>query len=299
MLSGASVRYRFYTRWGVTAEELSRIVFSYSVTFWLGLLALGGLSLVVSPLPRRASCRPAVAARRSAWLLMLVPPAYRRWPRSCGGDRLHLPELRAAAAVAAHRRRRSCCCRSLDWALAGAVLVRAAAASAPALSRSSSARSCVAILLGMASHVPGGVGVFEGLMVLLLKPVPRRRGSCCRRWSCIARSTTCCRWRSRSSGSSPTKCASAASAAARIGGGARRLDRAAHAARAGRLHIPRRPGPAVLGRDAGRRRAGWSCSSASLPLGVIEASHFLGSVAGAALLLLSQGLARRLDAAYS
>ena len=35
-----------------------------------------------------------------------------------------------------------------------------------------------------------------------------------------------------------------------------------------------------------------------LPLGVIEASHFLGSVAGAALLILSQGLARRLDAAY-
>ncbi len=28
----------------------------------------------------------------------------------------------------------------------------------------------VSILLGMASHVPGGLGVFEGLMVLLLKP---------------------------------------------------------------------------------------------------------------------------------
>ena len=35
-----------------------------------------------------------------------------------------------------------------------------------------------------------------------------------------------------------------------------------------------------------------------LPLEVIEASHFLGSIAGAALLVLSQGLARRLDAAY-
>jgi phosphatidylglycerol lysyltransferase len=34
------------------------------------------------------------------------------------------------------------------------------------------------------------------------------------------------------------------------------------------------------------------------PLGVIEASHVTGSVAGAGLLLLSQGLARRLDAAY-
>lgn len=37
---------------------------------------------------------------------------------------------------------------------------------------------------------------------------------------------------------------------------------------------------------------------AALPWGIIEASHFLGSVVGAALLILSQGLARRLDAAY-
>jgi phosphatidylglycerol lysyltransferase len=35
-----------------------------------------------------------------------------------------------------------------------------------------------------------------------------------------------------------------------------------------------------------------------LPLQVIEASHFLASVAGAGLLVLSQGLARRLDGAY-
>jgi phosphatidylglycerol lysyltransferase len=36
-----------------------------------------------------------------------------------------------------------------------------------------------------------------------------------------------------------------------------------------------------------------------VPLGVIETSHFIGSVAGAGLLLLSQGLARRLDAAHA
>jgi phosphatidylglycerol lysyltransferase len=35
-----------------------------------------------------------------------------------------------------------------------------------------------------------------------------------------------------------------------------------------------------------------------LPIGVVEASHFIGSVVGAALLVLSHGLARRLDAAY-
>ena len=35
-----------------------------------------------------------------------------------------------------------------------------------------------------------------------------------------------------------------------------------------------------------------------LPLGIVETSHFLGSLVGAALLLLSHGIARRLDAAY-
>ena len=35
-----------------------------------------------------------------------------------------------------------------------------------------------------------------------------------------------------------------------------------------------------------------------LPLAVIETSHIAGSLAGAALLLLSQGLARRLVTAY-
>jgi len=35
-----------------------------------------------------------------------------------------------------------------------------------------------------------------------------------------------------------------------------------------------------------------------LPLGVIEVSHFTGSLVGVVLLLVSQGLARRLDAAY-
>ena len=35
-----------------------------------------------------------------------------------------------------------------------------------------------------------------------------------------------------------------------------------------------------------------------IPIGIIEVSHFTGSVVGAALLVLSHGLARRLDAAY-
>jgi phosphatidylglycerol lysyltransferase len=51
MLSGASVRYRFYTRWGVAAPDLTRVVLFYTTTFALGLLTLGGLSLALDPRP--------------------------------------------------------------------------------------------------------------------------------------------------------------------------------------------------------------------------------------------------------
>jgi len=75
-LSGASVRYRFYTRWGVTAEELSRIIFGYSVAFGLGLCGMGGVSLLMSPLldlpelPTRAVLTPV------AIVLLLIPIGY-------------------------------------------------------------------------------------------------------------------------------------------------------------------------------------------------------------------------------
>ncbi len=76
MLSGASIRYRFYTRWGITAEELSRIVFSYVVTFWLGLLLVGGLSLARSPLPRDLGLPMAFIVAPLGWLLMLISIGY-------------------------------------------------------------------------------------------------------------------------------------------------------------------------------------------------------------------------------
>ena len=45
--------------------------------------------------------------------------------------------------------------------------------------------------------------------------------------------------------------------------------------------------------------AGRMQALAEVPLGVIELSHFLGSIAGLLLLLVAWGLRRRLDGAYS
>jgi phosphatidylglycerol lysyltransferase len=293
MLSGASVRYRFYTRWGVTAEELSRIVFSYSVTFWLGLFALGGLSLVVSPLPNAQELPGHQVLSIAGVVLLLVPPAYvvttivRRKPLRIRTFELPLPPVRIAIGQVV--------ISAVDWALAGAVLY----VLMPPLALSFLqflGIFLIAILLGMVSHVPGGVGVFEGLMVILLRPylssgqllpalvvfrlsyylLPLIVGLT----GLVADEL----WQRRTH---------MLKAGAVLGQIAERVTPSLLAFftfLSGVMLLFSGATPAATGR--------LELLDAFLPLGVIEVSHFLGSVAGAVLLILSQGLARRLDAAY-
>jgi phosphatidylglycerol lysyltransferase len=293
MVSGASVRYRFYTRWGVTTEELSRIVVSYSVTFWLGLLALGGLSLMMTPLPGVRELPAHHLVTVAGCLMMLAPvafvatTAFRRTPFRVWRFELPVPPFRLAVAQFGL----SC----LDWAVAGSVLYVLLPPGAPPFI-GFLGFFFAAILLGIASHVPGGVGVFEGLMVLMLKPylgsgqvlpslvlfrgvyyllplsvaliglvvddAHQRRGQAARVGASLGRLTE--------------QYTPRVLAIFTFLGGLVLLFSGATPASGTRL--------ALLGRF--------------VPLQVIEASHFLASVAGAGLLLLSQGLARRLDGAY-
>jgi phosphatidylglycerol lysyltransferase len=293
MLSGASVRYRFYTRWGVTAEELSRIVVSYSLTFWLGLLGLGGLSLVVSPLPNVRELPAHELLAPAGWLLLLVPPAYlaatvlRRRPLRFRSFELPMP----SPAIAGGQTLISL----IDWALAGAVLYVLLPPSELSFVQFLGT-FLVSILIGMVSHVPGGLGVFEGLMVLLLKPylssaqllpalVVYRAVYYLLPLTIALVGLVADEVRQRRSH------------AARVGALLGQLTEqltprllAAFTFLSGLVLLFSGATPAAAGRLEQLSRV--------LPLGVIEASHFLGSVAGAALLILSQGLARRLDAAY-
>lgn len=293
MLSGASVRYRFYRRWHLTGDQISRIVFAYTVTFWLGLLALGGLSLALSPLPSVMDLPIATMAPPVGWLLVTVSVGYvvLTWARSTPirirRVELTLPPLRLAIAQLA--------ISSIDWALAGMVLY--------VLLPPSEASFLVVLgaflaaqLLGLASHVPGGVGVFEGLMTLLLSPyldttelLPAL---------VVYRAVYYLL---------PLSVALLGLVADEIG------QRRSHALQATRFlrQVTRGATPTVLAiftfisgvvllfsgaTPAATGRLSWLAPL--LPLPVVEMSHFAGSLLGVALLLLSQGLARRLDAAY-
>jgi phosphatidylglycerol lysyltransferase len=293
MLSGASVRYRFYTRWGVTAEELSRIVFSYVVTFWLGLLLVGGLSLARSALPREMGIPFAFMVVPIGWLLMLVSVAYIAAAALGLGPirfrrlELPLPPVRLAVAQLA--------ISVLDWTIAATVLhVLLPPGRVPFLALLGA--FLASQLLGLASHVPGGMGVFEGLMVLLLKPflssaellpalIAYRAVYYLLPLSVAAVGLVADELHQRRS--------QAARLGAALGWLTEQLTPrvlAAFAFLAGVVLLASGATPAAPGRLGLLNRL--------LPLGVIELSHFAGSVLGSALLLLSQGLARRLDAAY-
>jgi len=293
MLSGASVRYRFYTRWGVTAEELSRIVFSYSISFWLGLLTLGGFALAQSQLPGLGGWPGHQYVPAAGWALMivvavfLVTTAVRRQPLRIYRWTLPLPSPRLAVA--------QLLTSVLDWSLAGAALYvllpHTDLTVLPFLGA-----YLVAVLLGMLSHVPGGVGVFEGLMVLLLAPYAP--ASQVLPALVVYRAVYYLL---------PLAIAMVALVVDEM------IERRHHVARAGAWlrAVTREMTPQVLAIFTFLSGSVllWSGATPAspgrldfvdrlLPLGVVEGSHLIGSVTGAGLLILSQGLARRLDAAY-
>ena len=293
MLSGTSIRYRFYTRWGLSAEDLSRIVFSYSITFWLGLMALGGLSLALGPLPHADGLPGTSLAAPVGWLLFLISLAFvaitaiRRTSIRVWRLELPLPAPRIAAA--------QWVVSSVDWVLAGTVLyILLPSQSAPFLAVIGA--FLVAQLLGLLSHVPGGAGVFEGLIVLLLKPYLSSaelvaplllyRGI----YYLLPLSAALVlllgdEARQRREGAART--------AALVGRLAEQLTPRVLSALtffAGLILLLSGATPAAAG------RLQWL--NGVVPLGIVETSHFAGSLVGAGLLMLSQGVARRIDAAY-
>lgn len=293
MLSGASVRYRFYTRWGLAPAELSRIVLFYSTTFWLGLLVLGGLSLTIAPPPVMAGGASEVLIRLAGLALLLLSaiyallPWWRKEPILFRGFSIPIPEARLVASQFA--------LSILDWALAAAVLY-------PLLPKSGLpwiallSAFLAAQILGLASHVPGGLGVFESAMVILLRP-----------WLTAGQVLPALVLYRVIYYLLPLALALVLLIADEV---RQRSDQTARA-RAIFGALAEEVTPRVLAvftflagavllfsgaTPAAEGRLDWLADV--LPLPVIEASHFLGSVMGVVLLLVSQGIARRLDATY-
>lgn len=166
IISGTSVRYRFYSRWGLSGADISRIVVFYTGTFWLGFLVLAGWSMAMDPHPGLVSLLGRTAVAFTGWALLVTALAYavaagvRRDPIPLWKWHIPVPPLQMVAM--------QYLLSTIDWALAAAVFYVLLPPTELTFAEFLGA-FLAAQLLGLVSHVPGGVGVFEGTMVVLLE----------------------------------------------------------------------------------------------------------------------------------
>ncbi len=170
-LSGGAIRYRIYTPLGFGAMEIAQIVAFCTITFALGAGTLAGISLIANA--GEASSLLHSTARLSIALGVLALStvagylfacALRRTPFSWRDASIRLPTLRTALVQIA--------LAVVDLALASSVLYVLLPATADVPYLVFAGLYMVALAASLLSLVPGGLGVFETIMVLLLPGVP-------------------------------------------------------------------------------------------------------------------------------
>ncbi|ATB44280.1 hypothetical protein CYFUS_009767 [Cystobacter fuscus] len=294
MLSSASVRYRLYSAWGLSVVDVSRVAVFCGLTLWLGLGFVGGLALVAEPvqvpgivaLPLGSRLLGAVLL--AATLGYVVLCAVWREPLSVRGHAVALPSLRLALGQVL--------VSGADWLLAAMVLFLLLPEGADLSPPAFIGLYMLGQVAGLLSQVPGGLGVFESILVAVLTPrvpAPAVLGSLMA-WRAIYYV-------------GPFVLAAGVMAASELMRRRERVSRivrgvhasfapvvplvaAAGAVLAGAVLLFSGATPTVAERLLVLRR--W------LPLPLLELSHLLGSLAGVSLVLLGRGLQRRLDAAY-
>ncbi len=168
LLSGSAIRYRFYAAWEVSPLKIAQILAFCNLSFWLGLLTVGGLLFLVQPVEIPVKLHLPFASSQPIGLIFLsLIAAYLLWnllsqkPLKLG--QMKLPHLPMGLCV------RQLIVSSLDWSLAAAVLY----ALLPASDIAYSAYFGIYLLAqfaGVVSNVPGSLGIFETVMLLLLAP---------------------------------------------------------------------------------------------------------------------------------
>ncbi len=293
-LSGGSVRYRVYSRAGLSGLQIAQVVAFCTLTFALGSALLCGLSLALRAEQAAPLLHVSVnVARYAGWALILLVVAYvatgtvRRKPLRFRGAPVQLP----GPGMSLMQVLVAC----LDTGLAAGVLY--------VLMPQGSTDGYVAFLAvyllataaGLVSSVPGGLGVFESMLLLLtpegaadqklaailayriiyyLAPFMLAVAVMVGHEAWVSRHVLG-RWLTWARGWLRLITPHAIAAIVFLGGVVL-LFSGATPALDERLHLLRR----------------------LVPLPMLEISHLLGSAAGVALLLLAQSLQRRLDAAW-
>jgi phosphatidylglycerol lysyltransferase len=297
LFTGTPLRARLYSVWGMTAIDITRVVLFSYITFWLGFVGLSGGAFLLEPIAVPSLLHLPMASARPVGILFLtliaaflVASFVRRKPFTFKGLEFAVPAPPMAAAQIA--------IASLDWACAATVLYAILPSTWNITFVHFLGVFLFAQVAGLLSHVPGGLGVFESMMVLLMPHESPHSEADLLAAMVAFRGVYYFL---------PLLIAAVSLGAHEV---VRRREQVGKIARifGGRapdvvpqiLAVTTFLGGAILlisgATPEMSPRLSWL--SDFLPLPVIELSHFAGSLAGAALLFLAIGLQRRLDAAY-
>lgn len=168
LLTGSAIRYRFYRGWGVAVGSIAQVIAFTNISFWLGLLALSSAAFLIAPLPLPSQLSLSFAtARPLGWIMLALLLVYLvgsyslRRPLEFRGQPFAFPSIRMAIAQIT--------VSALDWGFAAAVLYSLLPPGSVPLSYGELLNVyLLAMAAGVLSNVPGGLGVFETVVILLL-----------------------------------------------------------------------------------------------------------------------------------
>jgi len=166
LLIGGGIRYRFYSSWGLPTKCIAKITALGNLTFWLGLLTLTGITLLFNPLQLPERLNVSFFALRCLGILALFAVGiylyfcFKHKRLKIKGKTFSFPKpIISLTQILIF---------ALDWALAAAILY----CLLPVYSDKSYLNFFNVYLVAMAasiiSNVPGGVGVFETIIIFLL-----------------------------------------------------------------------------------------------------------------------------------
>jgi phosphatidylglycerol lysyltransferase len=294
VLTGGSIRYRFYSSWGLSASEIARIVGFCTLSLWIGFFLLGGVFFTVEPVALPAALHVSfLSARPVGVVLLAVVAAYAllnvlpgrhelrlgRFTLALPGPGLIAPQLAAAAA---------------DWLFASFTLYAVLSAQVTVAWPEFMGIYFIALLAGAVSQVPGGLGVFETVFVVLLSaPAPTVLGA-------ILVYRAIFDLVPLAAGLVVLLVRELAARKALVAKAGRLVSQIAEIAVPPILSAVLFLGGLVLlfagATSSLPGRLAWL--NLLLPLPAIEASHILASATGVLMLFVARGLWRRLDAAW-
>ncbi|APO69341.1 lysylphosphatidylglycerol synthetase/UPF0104 protein [Rhizobium gallicum] len=166
-LSSGAVRYRFYSRWGLNAEEVAKVILFCGVTVGIGLSALAGIALIINPQDAAnllklgpASLFALGCACLSLPVVYVILSAIVRTPLHLWKWSFEMPRLKLALGQVV--------IGTVNFIFVAACLHQMLAVQGQASYVQTATAYVLANIAVLVTHVPGGLGVIEATVSYVL-----------------------------------------------------------------------------------------------------------------------------------